>query len=99
MAKRSPRGQSKHDAKVERDAKALIRQGFDVKADLPGFKKPPAIGKKKLVPDIFASKPGKVILEEVETLETNARDAAQHKAFQQSADRRKGGEFIKRIAK
>lgn len=98
MAKRSPARQSKHDAKVERDAKAFIRKGFDVKADLKGFKKPPAIGKNKLVPDIFASKPGKVIIEEVETPETNARDAAQHEAFQRSADRRKGGEFIVRIA-
>jgi hypothetical protein len=88
MTKRSPQKQNKHDLKVEKRAKKLEREGWNVKADLKGFDRPDPIGKYGHIPDIQAKKAGATKLIEVETGDTLQKDKKQHEAFRKSAAQR-----------
>lgn len=93
--KRTKTGQRKHDKAVFRSAKGYEGQGYRVKADLPGFKKPKKIG--GFIPDIFAQKGKKEKIVEIETRDTNKKDVKQHNAFKRYAYREGRREFRKRI--
>jgi len=90
---RSNRSQSKHDKKVESLAKNLERQGFDVKADIKGFKQPDTIGGVR--PDVVGTRPGEQWVYEVETKDSvdSARDQKQKAEFKKQADRSKKTTF------
>ena len=88
MAKRPPRKQSAHDKKVRQIANKFSREGWDVKADVPGFGSPDPIGTRKRIPDVVAKKRGATRIIEVETRETVDKDRAQQSTFRRSAARR-----------
>lgn len=85
MAHRTKQGQELHDRKVAEVARNLERRGYDVRADLPGHPRPPAID--GYVPDVVAVKGRKVLVREVETQGTVATDRDQHRAFDEWAER------------
>ena len=97
MGNRTKEGQKVHDQKVLERAKALQKQGYKVRADIPGFRQPDSIGGFR--PDIQASKGGSTkLIEEVETLSSLPKDRAQQEAFEKHA-KKKGINFNIRIAK
>ena len=85
--------QSKHDAKVKEVASRLKRQGWKVKADVKGYKRPDPIGMYGHIPDIQAEKAGARKIIEVETRDSMQRDKKQHEAFRRSAAHRKRTSF------
>lgn len=93
MAKRTSSKQTKHDTKVNQIAKQLQRQGYEVRADLPGYPCPAPIGKGKRVPDIEAKRGARRKIIEVETPETVERDKEQHTVFRRSAAQKRNTSF------
>ncbi len=93
---RSKGSQSKHDAAVRRMASKLKRDGYKVKADVPGFPQPPTIGSVR--PDVDARKGKQRIIGEIETPESvdSARDQKQQQAFRQAAARSENTKFIRK---
>jgi hypothetical protein len=97
MAKRTPQSQTKHDRKVLERARALREQGFNVRADIPGFKKPDSIHGRR--PDIEARKHGEPkVIEEIETPRSLKKDRPQQRVFEKYADK-KDIKFKVRLAK
>ncbi len=97
MAKRTPQSQTKHDRKVLERARALREQGFNVRADIPSFKKPDSIHGRR--PDIEARKYGEPkVIEEIETPRSLKKDRPQQRVFEKYAEK-KGIKFNIRIAK
>lgn len=97
MGKRGASTQSKHDQKVLKEAKALQKKGFSVKADIKGFDKPKSINGRR--PDVQARK-GKVEkIIEIETPKTLKTDIQQQNTFEKYADRGKNRSFGIKIAK
>ena len=86
MAKRNPQQQNKHDTKVKQIAQKLLREGWNVRADIPGYDQPGPIGKNNQIPDIQATKKGAEQIIEVETKETMESDKEQHATFSRRAD-------------
>jgi hypothetical protein len=74
-----------HDKVVRGVATKLKQDGWDVKADLPGRRKPDPVGKVGRVPDIEATKGGATKLIEVETSATLAGHKDQISTFRRSA--------------
>jgi len=93
MAKRSSARQSIHDQRVSQEARKLTKQGWMVKADLPGYERPVPIGKGKRVPDIEAIRRGRRKLLEVETRNTIGRDQKQHETFRRHAGQKPNTSF------
>jgi hypothetical protein len=91
MAKRSPRQQSKHDKGVQTSAEYYEQQGYEVKADLPDYPRPPIMGGRR--PDLVATKRKETVLEEVETRDSFEKDKDQRAAFKEYADARKNTRF------
>ena len=94
---RSKRSQSKHNQQVRKIAEKLEGSGYNVKADIPGYKQPDTIGGYR--PDYVATKDGKRVLGEVETPDSvdSSRDQKQQKAFEQAAKRSKNTTFKRTI--
>jgi len=92
---RSKRNQSQHDAKVQRLANKLARQGFKVQADIPGFTQPKTIGGYR--PDVVGKKGIQKKIIEVETPDSlkSKRDLEQQKAFKQAAKRSDNTTFVR----
>jgi len=87
MARRTPPSQGKHDRKVLERARALRKQGFNVRADLPGFRKPHSIQGRR--PDVEASKFGRVkMIEEIETPRSLEKDRPQQRVFEKHAEKK-----------
>lgn len=76
---------SQHDKKVLEITRAHKRDGWNVRADLPGYKKPNPIGRSKRIPDIQATKRGTTRIYEVETKKSSKTDINQRKTFQRYA--------------
>jgi len=85
MAKRSPRQQNKHDAKVKQLDQKLQKEAWSVLADIPVYNQPGPIGKNNQIPDIQATKRGAEQIIEVETWETVESDKEQHATFRRRA--------------
>lgn len=96
MAKRGKIGQAKHDAKVRSELEKLKDEGFRVRADLPGRARPPRVG--GTIPDIYARKRKKLIVEEIETASTKESDRPQQQKLKKGTEKL-GGEFKIKIAK
>ena len=94
---RSAREQSAHDAAVRRWAESLQRQGYEVVADVTGYKHPGTFY--GLRPDIVAMKGKKRIIGVVETPKSaaDARAQARRSAFKRMADMSNNISFLRRI--
>lgn len=93
MTRRKKADQSEHDRCVREHANKLKRNGYSVRADILGFKKPDPIGKDKRIPDIEARKGSRCKLIEVETESSLYTDKKQQSTFRRSAAQRKGTTF------
>jgi len=78
---RSTKGQSQHDREVRRIAKDYQQKGYDVEADIRGWKQPSTI--EGVRPDVIARKGSHETAVEVETRESvgSKRDEKQKEAF------------------
>ena len=85
--KRTSRSQSEHDQAVKKRAGQLQRQGFEVEADLRGWKQPGTI--RGVRPDIDARKGQQRVIVEVETPESknDRRAERQRSTFEGTAKR------------
>jgi len=83
--------QGKHDTKVRRIAAGYWGRGFDVKADLPDYRKPRPI--RGRIPDVVAKKGKKTIIVEVETPKSFNRDKVQRAIFRDYANNRSRTRF------
>ncbi len=94
---RKKQSQSKHDAKVRSIARDLTDKGFDVRADLKGYKKPDTISGYR--PDVVATKGKQKRIIEVETPDSvnSARDVKQQKAFRNAANQSANTTFRRTI--
>jgi len=93
--KRTKTGQRKHDLGVLKSVRGYKSQGYKVKADLPGYKKPKSIG--GFIPDVHAQKGKKEKIVEIETKHTNKKDTKQHAAFKDYADKSGKRDFRKGV--
>lgn len=93
--KRTRAEESAHAAKIKRLAKKLEKEGYKVKADLPGsgYTRPKPIGKGKRIPDIEATKRGVRKIIEVETPSSLRKDREQLKTFTRHAAQKKRTSF------
>lgn len=96
MTKRTPRQQSKHDAKVRKVAGGYLSQGWKVKADISGYPDPRTIYGKQ--PDVIATKGKKMRIIEVETRDSYDKDISQRNAFKRFASSDKKRRFRTGIA-
>ncbi len=93
MDKKPNRSQTTHNRKVQRISRELTKDGYSVKADVRGYKKPHPIGKSRSRPDIVAKKSGHTRIIEVETPTSLIRDKEQLKTFVRSAAQRSRTSF------
>ena len=96
MVKRGKIGQARHDNKVRSELEKLVGEGFRVWADLPGRTRPPKVG--GVIPDIYARKGNKLIIEEIETPSTKKSDENQQQKLKKGT-KEKGGIFKIKMAK
>jgi hypothetical protein len=82
---RNKNSQSKHDNEVRKTALSYKNRGYDVAADILGYKKPPSVGGYR--PDVTAKKNGHTTNVEIETTDSvnSSRDLAQQRAFKKAA--------------
>jgi hypothetical protein len=86
---------TRHNEEVKKAVARLKRMGYgNIKADLPVFEKPDSIGQKGFIPDFQGSKPGKVIIGEVEEEKQVPNQSEQISAFRKSAGQSKRKEFM-----
>jgi hypothetical protein len=90
---------SKHEKKVHETAREYERNGFEVEADISGYKRPATINGKR--PDVVARKGNEKKIVEVETDQSKNDNRAkeQQKAFRAAANRSKGTTYKRRIAR
>ncbi len=91
--RRSPAKQKAHDKRVDQGARKLKGEGWNVKADLPGYEKPSPIGRNRKIPDIEATKRGHRKLVEIETPDSLEKDRAQQSTFRRHAGQKPGTTF------
>ncbi len=97
MNKKSSKKKSPHDKTVKKIATEFKKKGFDVKADLHGFKQPKPISGK--IPDIVATKGRIKKIIEVETPQSNRKDREQQNVFKKSAQKSKFTTYKKVLTK
>lgn len=93
MPKRSKKRQTAHNRKIDALAREHKREGWSVKADIPGFKRPTPIGRYQRIPDLELKKRGRTKLIEVETPSTLISDKKQQETFRRSSSLRKNTSF------
>ena len=91
MTKRSKQKQTCHEKSVKKRAVGFKGNGFNVKADLPGYKKPKTYNGSR--PDIVATKGKKTVLVEVETRDTRFKDLEQQRNLRKYANSHKNTQF------
>jgi len=96
MVKRGKIGQAKHDNKVRKELEKLKDDGYRVRADLPNRARPPKVG--GVIPDIYARKGKKLIVEEIETKATLKSDRKQQEKMREGT-KKLGGIFKIKLAK
>lgn len=89
MTKRSRHSQTCHDSSVSRSAAMLRANGWSVKADISGFKRPDSlcVDDQCRRPDIVAKKNGITKIIEWETPDSYENDQDQHSVFRKYARR------------
>ncbi len=74
---------TRHDRKVRKIAKNYKKRGFSVLADVPGFKRPKVVSRRRA--DVVALKGRSKVLVEVETKKSNKTDQAQQRDLKKIA--------------
>jgi len=94
---RSKRSKSRHNVKVREIAKKLQKQGYKVKADIPGYPTPRTIAHYR--PDVVGKKGIERKIYEVETPDSvkSIRDRKQQQAFRRAANRNKKTTFKRTV--
>lgn len=88
---------TRHNEEVRKEIARVKREGFTkIKADLPGYEKPDPVGEQGYIPDIWASKPGKQTLREIEEESQVTSRKDQISAFRRSAAQRPRADFVLR---
>ena len=80
-----------HERKVQQLARELEQKGYNVQADINGYKTPAGIGHRGYVPDILATRGGRTKIIEVDTPGTEDQD--QLATFRRSASHRDNADF------
>jgi Holliday junction resolvase len=93
LTKKSTNQPTTHDKNVRSIAKKLEKKGYEVKADISGFKTPDGIGKNGRIPDVVAEKNGRKKIIEVETSKSLVTDKKQQATFERSASHQKKTTF------
>ncbi len=88
-----------HDKKVRATASRYKREGWSVRADIPGYKRPGPIGKYNRIPDIVVKKGKKIRIFEIETPKSLKTDRAQRSTFSKHASNKKNTIFKVLVAK
>lgn len=88
-----------HDKKVRVTASRYKREGWKVRADLPGYKRPNSIGKYKRVPDVVARKGKRTRIFEIETPKSLKTDRAQRGTFKKHAANKPNTKFKTLVAR
>ena len=91
MTRRTRKSQTCHNNSILRRAIGLESYGWKVKADIPGFKRPPVMNHAR--PDIIAMKGRHTRIIEVETQDTRFRDRPQHRKLREYARNHRRTEF------
>ena len=94
MIRRSVKNQTCHDRSVTRRAAGLKANGWKVRADIPGFKRPATLNGSR--PDIDARKGNQRRIIEVETLDSRNRDRQQHRNLRNYSKSKKNTQFMMR---
>ena len=81
------------NSRVRQISRQLTNENWKVKAALPGYDRPNAIGEKKRIPDIEAVKRGHRKLIEVETPESLEKDSEQQSTFRRHAGQKPNTTF------
>lgn len=97
MSKRLQRNQTCHNSSVAKRAAGLIANGWKVKADILGYKKPKTLNGSR--PDIDATKGKKRRIIEVETSDSRFKDRQQHRNLRQYVKTKKNTKFMVRTCK
>ena len=94
---RNQNSQSKHDNEVRKIADSYKRRGYDVAADILGYKKPPTISGYR--PDVTAKKHSHTTTVEIETKDSvdSTRDLAQQKAFKNAAKKSPTKHYVRKV--
>ena len=90
---------TEHDKKVRSTANRYKKSGWQVRADISGYKRPNSIGKYKRIPDVVAKKGKKVRIFEVETPKSMKTDRAQRSTFMKHAANKTNTSFKVLVAK
>ena len=88
-----------HDKKVRATANRYKNNGWRVKADISGFKRPEGIGKYNRIPDVVVKKGKKTRIFEIETPKSMKTDRAQRSSFQKHAANKSSTSFKVLVAK
>lgn len=85
---------TRHDREVKKAVSRLKRASYrNIKADLPGYDQPESVGQKGFIPDFQGSKPGKIIIGEIEEERQVSTQSEQIGAFRKSAAQSRSKEF------
>jgi len=86
---------TRHDQEVKKAVSRLKRMGYgNIKADLPGYEQPEPVGQKGFIPDFQGSKPGKIVIGEIEEEKQVPNQTEQIGAFRKSAGQGRNKGFI-----
>ena len=88
-----------HDKKIRSTTSRYKRDGWSVRADIPGYKSPDPIGKYNRVPDIVVKKGKKTRIIEIETPKSLKTDCAQRGTFKKHAANKQNTTFKVLVAR
>ena len=94
---RTRKSQTCHNRSVRRRAAGLKANGWNVKADISGYRKPSTLNGSR--PDIDARKGGKRRIIEVETKDSRNKDKQQQRNLRSYARSRKDTQFMTRTCR
>lgn len=99
MPRRTRGSQTKHDREVGSTARRLAKRGYEVRADLPGWRRPDTIGGYR--PDVVAVKGTRKRIVEVETPDSleSPRSRGQRSAFRRAASRSSATTFTRKVTR
>ena len=89
----------KHDKKVRATASRYKREGWSVRADVSGYKRPDPIGKYKRIPDVVVKKGRQIRIFEIETSKSLKTDRAQRSTFKKHAANKPNTKFKTLVAR
>lgn len=90
---------NEHNKKVRTTANRYKKNGWRVRADIPGYKRPDPIGKYNRIPDVVAKKGRQTRIFEIETPKSLKTDRAQRSTFKKHAANKPNTTFKTLVAR